>query len=256
MSIRREWIGIKAILFDLYGTLAYEAVSEESFRDKAHKQLVDYLNSLGYTVKLKELLRAYNENLERSLNEIKGTLNELDMMCVYWRTLKDLGINPTTTLIKKCLNIFYSIEVKCMKLYPDVIPTLVNLKRAGLRLAIVSNATLRFEYVVSYLGLYKYFDVLMASYKTTKVKPHPVLFMKALSHLGVKPEESIMIGDTYETDIITAKEIGLKAILIARKGHVELIKGLYRQRLVTPDVIISNLHELSELLTIKRRERA
>ena len=220
MPTRTETV-IKAVLFDLYGTLAYEARSEDSFKVKALKQLVNYLNSLSYDVELESFLRVYNKNLEEALRDIKDTLNEVDVMCLYWRTFKDLGINLTLTLVKECLDIFYSTEVKCMKLYPDVIPTLTSLRASKLKLAIVSNASLRFEYVISHLEISKYFDALVASYKVTKVKPHPTIFAKALSLLNVRPEETIMVGDTYETDIVAAKLMGMKAILIAREESVK-----------------------------------
>jgi predicted HAD superfamily phosphohydrolase YqeG len=46
--------------------------------------------------------------------------------------------------------------------------------------------------------------------------------LRTLEALKVKPEESVMIGDTYETDILGAKNLGMKAIYIQRDPCNEL----------------------------------
>ena len=130
----------------------------DSFKVKVLKQLVNYLNSLSYDVELESFLRVYNKNLEEALRNIKDTLNKIDVMCLYWRTLKDLGTNPTLTLVKECLDIFYSTEVEYMKLYPDVTPTLTSLRAlkyldisrceitySNLKLALETTANFNFE---------------------------------------------------------------------------------------------------------------
>src|SRR5690606_9698144 len=43
-------------------------------------------------------------------------------------------------------------------------------------------------------------------------KPHPVIFEMALKKANVSPEKSMMIGDSYEADILGAKNIGMHTI--------------------------------------------
>ncbi|MBL4675072.1 MAG: HAD-IIA family hydrolase [Mucilaginibacter sp.] len=45
-------------------------------------------------------------------------------------------------------------------------------------------------------------------------KPSPVMMRLASVYLGLKPEETIMIGDTMETDIIGGLYMGFKTILV------------------------------------------
>jgi putative hydrolase of the HAD superfamily len=43
-------------------------------------------------------------------------------------------------------------------------------------------------------------------------KPNPIIFRHALHLADAKPEESIMIGDSYEADVLGALEVGYDAI--------------------------------------------
>jgi putative hydrolase of the HAD superfamily len=53
---------------------------------------------------------------------------------------------------------------------------------------------------------------------TGKRKPSPEAFLYALEKLNVKPEEAIFVGDDLERDYQGAQRIGMRAIMINRKG--------------------------------------
>jgi len=237
---------IKAVLFDLYGTLVYEERDEEEqYRFKAYNRLIDYLKSLGYNVSINYFIKIYNNIFEKCLERIKGTLNELDMIYVYWNIFKNLGIIPSLNLVKNCLDIFYTMEVRSVKIFPDTLSILNYCRKRSFKTAIVSNATIRFEYVISHLKLSNYFDVLMASYKILKVKPHPEIYLKTLNLLNISPQNAVMIGNSPLSDIIGAKKVGLKAILVKRH---DIEENIFQKYNVYPDAIIFSLNELRKLI--------
>jgi putative hydrolase of the HAD superfamily len=43
-------------------------------------------------------------------------------------------------------------------------------------------------------------------------KPHPTIFDFALSLANASKKESLMIGDSYEADIVGAQEAGIEAV--------------------------------------------
>ena len=45
-------------------------------------------------------------------------------------------------------------------------------------------------------------------------KPEPVIFQQALARMGSRPEETVMIGDRLETDILGGQRVGTKTILV------------------------------------------
>lgn len=57
-----------------------------------------------------------------------------------------------------------------------------------------------------------YFDTITNSEMVGVKKPNPKIFNHALEVSNAKPEQSIMVGDNYEADILGALNIGLDAI--------------------------------------------
>ncbi len=58
----------------------------------------------------------------------------------------------------------------------------------------------------------QYFDVVMTSEAAGVKKPHPKIFELALKESGAIAAHSVMIGDTYEADIVGAQRIGMPTI--------------------------------------------
>jgi 23S rRNA (guanosine2251-2'-O)-methyltransferase len=90
---------------------------------------------------------------------------------------------------------------------------LCDLRRLGLRLAVVSNANGRLGVVFERLGLAKYFDCLIDSFHEGVEKPDPRLFEIALSRCGARAERTLHVGDLYHVDVVGARAAGLSAVL-------------------------------------------
>lgn len=58
----------------------------------------------------------------------------------------------------------------------------------------------------------KYFNVIVTSENVGVKKPNPKVFEHALKLAQARTEESIMIGDSYEADVMGSLEIGMMAI--------------------------------------------
>lgn len=61
-------------------------------------------------------------------------------------------------------------------------------------------------------GILKFFDQIITSESCGYTKPHENIFRYALEVALAKPDESVMIGDNYEIDILGARGAGIKAI--------------------------------------------
>jgi len=101
------------------------------------------------------------------------------------------------------------------ELFEDVLPVLEELRRAELRIALVSNGIRDLtEFVVHHrLDV----DAIVDSRSHGRVKPHPTIFQAALVKLGVAAEDAVMVGDSLEEDIEGARALGMRAILIDRE---------------------------------------
>lgn len=97
--------------------------------------------------------------------------------------------------------------------YPHVHPTLMELVRQGIRLAVVSDAPpLQVWMRLVGLGLAHYFEVVVTFEDTKERKPSPKPFNLAMKKLGVESKETLMIGDWAERDIAGAKALGIKTV--------------------------------------------
>ena len=111
------------------------------------------------------------------------------------------------------------------ELYEDVFPVLEELRRAGLRLAVVSNGIRDLTEFVAHHGLDV--DAIVDSRSHGRVKPHPTIFQSALDQLGVGADEAVMVGDSLEEDVEGARALGMRAVLIDRADrHPEIEERL------------------------------
>jgi HAD superfamily hydrolase (TIGR01509 family) len=103
-------------------------------------------------------------------------------------------------------------------LYDDTVPTLQHLRDAGFKLAIVSNWDTPLDPLTERLGIVHYFDIIVASHdaRVLSAKPDSHIFNYTLAAVGVLAEETVHVGDTYEADIVGARDVGIRPILIDR----------------------------------------
>jgi len=92
------------------------------------------------------------------------------------------------------------------------------IKKAGLlgiQMAIVTDLTAQIQLKkMKHLNLNPYVKYLVSSEEAGAEKPEPAIFQLALDKLNLSPSEVIMIGDSYEKDILGANTMGIKSYLI------------------------------------------
>ena len=99
-------------------------------------------------------------------------------------------------------------------LYPDAVPCLHALHRAGYRLGVAGNQPAQAE------ALFHALDVpldLVASSATWGVeKPDPVFFRRIVDELGLAAGEVAYVGDRVDNDVTPARAAGLVAVFLRR----------------------------------------
>jgi len=104
------------------------------------------------------------------------------------------------------------------KLFPEVLPTLRELRNQGLELGIVSNFDSRLFNVLRGLGIADLFDTITISSLAHAAKPSPKIFEMALEQHAVEPGEAMHVGDSVRDDVEGATKAGLLAVLLGRHG--------------------------------------
>ena len=121
-----------------------------------------------------------------------------------------------------------------IRLYEDSGVVIRRLKEQGYKIGMISNIYEPFAHKIkrelnNFLNL---FDYIYFSCERGMIKPEPAVFEYTLNELGVKPENSVMIGDDMKRDITPARELGMRAILIDRNTNTieELIRNGRRRK--------------------------
>jgi putative hydrolase of the HAD superfamily len=103
--------------------------------------------------------------------------------------------------------------------YPDVPLALVNWRRLGVELGVLSNFDSRLYSVLQSLGLKEYFKSITISTQVRTAKPDPEIFHIALQSHNCSPEDAWHIGDSITDDYHGARKAGLRGIWINRQQH-------------------------------------
>lgn len=103
--------------------------------------------------------------------------------------------------------------------FPRTAEVLRDLRSAGYRLGVISNATPTLADTLRRTGLAPYLETVTCSADIGAEKPHPRIFHAAVAQAGVAPEQALHVGDSYEADYLGARRAGLHALLLQREGE-------------------------------------
>lgn len=85
-------------------------------------------------------------------------------------------------------------------------------------MVLVSNFYGNVEAVLKDFDLRKYFQAIIESAVVGVRKPDPKIFALGVEALGLKPEEVLVVGDSYKKDIVPAESLGCKVAWLKGKG--------------------------------------
>ena len=129
-----------------------------------------------------------------------------------------------------------------LKLYPNVNRTLISLSKMGLKLGVVSDAPSREAWTrICTVNLHHIFDAVVTFDDTKKHKPSPEPFIKVSSLLKVDPQNSLMVGDWPDRDVIGAKKLKMKTAF-AKYGDV------FNTKNSGADYDIDNIYEIIDIV--------
>ncbi len=99
-------------------------------------------------------------------------------------------------------------------LRPWTRPVLRQLKDAGYRMSVVSNADGRVKQWLERKGLAPFMDTVIDSQVVGVEKPDPRIFEIALDRTGLTAKESLYVGDIYAIDVVGARRAGIEPVLL------------------------------------------
>jgi 2-haloacid dehalogenase len=218
--------GIKACVFDAYGTLFDFASAASRCRDVP----ADKMGALTACWRDKQLQYTW-------LRSLQG------LHADFWQvTGEALDFSLDTLKLDRRLREPLMQLYLTLNAFPEVPSVLERLKRAGLRTAILSNGSPRMlDAAVRNAGLAELIDAVLSVAEVGVFKTSPKVYQLALDRLQLKPAQ-IAFQSSNAWDAFAASAFGMRVVWCNRYGQrPERLPG-------QPDAEIRTLAELPDLI--------
>lgn len=129
-----------------------------------------------------------------------------------------IPLSPATDAALAELKAYHDAHCLWEEVIEGVPEALSRLRKAGLRLAVVSNANGTVLALFTRLGLLDAFDAILDSAVEGIEKPDPRLFARALARVGGEAATTVHVGDLFEVDVVGGRAAGLRAVLVDSDG--------------------------------------
>jgi putative hydrolase of the HAD superfamily len=240
---------LKVVLFDLGNTLLYFDSTWPEVAAQSDQAMLAFLLQCGY--KLDETFpRTYDLRMDRYYRERETEFIEYTAEMFLRDLLKEYGYNQVPAeIIKKAVAAQFAVSQAHWLPETDARPLLEQLKGAGYRIGLISNANDAQDVrtLIDKGNFAPFFEITLISAEVGLRKPHPGIFKLALDFFNARPEEAVMVGDTLGADILGANNLGISSVWISRRAEVRS-DNLSHENTIQPRATISALSELPGLL--------
>jgi 2-haloacid dehalogenase len=219
--------GVKACVFDAYGTLFDYASAAARCRDVLGDRF-ERLTALWRDKQLQYTWLRAAQGRHADFWQVTG--DALDY------SLGMLGLDDAA-LRQRLMQLYLTLDA-----FPEVPDTLRRLKRAGMKTAILSNGTpAMLRAAVEGAGLASLLDAVLSVEEVGVYKPHPKVYQLAVDRLGVAAS-AIAFQSSNAWDAHAASAFGMQVVWCNRYGSP-------RERLPgAPDREVKSLAELPALV--------
>jgi 2-haloacid dehalogenase len=219
--------GVKACVFDAYGTLFDYASAAARCRDELGDKL-DALSALWRDKQLQYTWLRAEQGRHADFRQVTGDALDFALETL---DLTDAGLRA------RLMNLYLALDV-----FPEVPDVLRRLKAAGIKTAILSNGTPdMLAAAVKNAAIGSLLDAVLSVEEVGVYKPHPKVYQLPVERLGIEARE-ISFQSANAWDAWAASAFGMRVVWCNRYGQrPERLPG-------RPDFEIKTLAELPALV--------
>jgi len=225
---------IKAVFFDIDDTL-YDT---SGFAKLARKAALNVMIDAGLPLSpdeaydlLREIIKEKGSNYDKHLNVL---------------TKRVFG-EEKPLLIALGMITYHNVKFALLRLFPETMSTLIHLKARGYHLGVISNGITikQYEKLVR-LGLHHFFHSVITSQEAGVEKPDIAIFELAMKTMGCKAENSVMIGNSFNDDVLGAIDAGMSAVFLTTELK-DSERAIIEKRSLKLD-IISDIGQVKDIM--------
>jgi HAD superfamily hydrolase (TIGR01549 family) len=140
----------------------------------------------------------------------------------------------------------YSVTQRNWRVEREAAQTLRAVQQRGFRIGAVSNGSddWNAQRLIDRARLRRYFELVLTSAAHGWRKPDGRIFQAALDYFHAEPGEAVMIGDSYEADILGAGALGIRTMWITKRAATADVRPT-----TEPDATLRTLKEIPGLLS-------
>ena len=240
---------IQAVLFDLDDTLLDWSARRNQLNaiNRPHMdKLHDYLVAEGHWLPDKEtFFQNFLGILTAAWAEAKKDWTAVNFAHILLTSFTQLGLDVTRIDMTAVLHAYDWQATPNVTLYDDALDVLEALRQQTYKIGLITNSMMPMwmrDIELRAYGILDYFDVRLTSGDVGYMKPHPIIYERALALLGIQAAQAVFVGDRPANDIAGANAVGLISVLMSSPS-LEL-----RPEKGEPDFTITSLSELLPLL--------
>ena len=205
-------INIKGILIDIDNTLyAYEPMHNNAI-EACYKKISKAENLDINLMEFRALYRHSRTKVTKSLSPNAFCRSRALAFEVMFR---ELNISQPFSKAYIYEEMYWNKFVEEIKPFEHIVEFLERCKSNDLIIAAVTDMQFNFQAKKLHsLKLDKFVDFLVTSEEALLEKPHPAIFELAINKMNLNKNDVIMIGDSYDKDIVGAKNAGIRSLHI------------------------------------------
>ena len=207
----------EAVLFDLDDTLI-----DFQYSRRQGLRAVQNLVSALLSVSLEELELAHEKQLQKNYGlTLTGNQSDEDARLERWRSIfNHYKIRTDEAIIAEVSVVYSTTQRANARLVPGV-SELLAILRDRVKVAIISNgkSSVQRQKLESFRVELGDFNTILISEEVGVSKPDLAIFQLALKELQVSSRHAIMVGDSWENDIVPSIRCGLTAFWLNRYGQ-------------------------------------
>lgn len=189
---------IRAVLFDLDGTLLDRRQSLEQFIHNQYNRFASHLMSIGKLEYCSRFLELDNNGYTWK-DKVYATL-------LY-------EYNITTLTPEQLLHDYITnFQHHCIP-FQNMYELLQRLTQQNIKIGIITNGFTDFQMNnLRALNIHTYTNTILVSEAEGIKKPHPEIFERALKKLDVRTTECLYVGDHPENDVLSSERVGILGV--------------------------------------------
>jgi 2-haloalkanoic acid dehalogenase type II len=240
---------IRYVIFDLGSTLIHFDGDWPTVFAEADQVLCAKLEDLGLGHFNASFSQDFRTRMAQHHHRREKDYIEAPTTAILAETLKASGYPaPSSKHLQAAVDSMYKTSQANWQLEEDATPALQSLRNMGCQLGILSNAgdDNDVQTLVKNTGLQEIFDFILSSAAVGIRKPDPRVFEMSLAHWNARPEQTMMVGDTLDADILGANNAGLHSVWITRRA--DRPENMANEGRIIPDSVINALSELPTMV--------